>query len=336
MSNSRSTLTMHCWILTVFLVLFTTAIASAEDKQKDQTNTQAVTAVQSAAGSVSVSDKVLTVLKTTTLPTMETQNHPSKDELAPVHTKTAEKLPATGGSAPPTLTNEALYPQSFRALFVLFVIATILESGLAVLFNWRPFIQLFDARGIRTVISVLFAWFFVSTFDLDIVTRLINVYSDNKDFKVAFPGLFITALVIAGGSSGVNSLLIALGFRSVKTAEQITPRPPADKAWIAVRLIREKAHGSVLASIGDPAAAPGGALTVAGTISGKSRQGWIARFFFRDYGRFPTAGGFAVRPGQPCTVSITGTDENHAVVGPVAWGPYALAAGAIVDIELRL
>ena len=197
-------------------------------------------------------------------------------------------------------------------------------------------VQFCGATSIRTVISVLFAWFFVRTFDLDIVTRLINVYSDNKDFKVAFPGLFITALVIAGGSSGVNSLLIALGFRSVKTAEQITPRPPADKAWIAVRLIREKAHGSVLVSIGDPAAAPGGALTVAGTISGKSRQGWIARFFFRDYGRFPTAGGFAVRPGQPCTVSITGTDENHAVVGPVAWGPHALAAGAIVDIELRL
>lgn len=336
MSNSRGTLTIHGWILTVFLLLFATSMALAEDKRRDQTNTQAVTAVRSAVGSVSVPAKVPTVLNTTTVPTTETQNHVAKDEVAPLPTKNAEKLPATGNSAPPTLTNEALYPQSFRALFVLFVIATILESGLAVLFNWRPFIQLFDARGIRTVISVLFSWFFVNTFDLDIVTRLINVYSDNKDFKVAFPGLFITALVIAGGSSGVNSLLIALGFRSVKTAEQITPRPPADKAWIAVRLIREKAHGSVLVSIGDPATAPGGVLPVAGTITGKSRQGWVARFFFRDYGRFPTTGGFAVMPGQPCTVSITGTDVNHAAVGPVAWSPHALAAGAIVDIELRL
>jgi hypothetical protein len=47
----------------------------------------------------------------------------------------------TASTELPTLTSNSIYTQSFKALFVLFIIATILESGLAVLFNWRPFIQ---------------------------------------------------------------------------------------------------------------------------------------------------------------------------------------------------
>ena len=35
----------------------------------------------------------------------------------------------------------AVYEQSARALFFLFVLAVILESGLAILFNWKPFVE---------------------------------------------------------------------------------------------------------------------------------------------------------------------------------------------------
>jgi hypothetical protein len=150
----------------------------------------------------------------------------------------------TAGGEPPTLTSPEIYAQSFKALFVLFIIAIILESGLAVIFNWRPFIQLFDARGVKTIVSFLFAWLFVSAFDLDIVTNLVNVYSQ-KSYLINFPGTFVTALVLAGGSSGVNNLLVALGFRSVKTADQAAPKLPPTEAWISVRLIRAAAVGPV-------------------------------------------------------------------------------------------
>jgi hypothetical protein len=225
-----------------------------------------------------------------------------------------------------------IYTQSFKALFVLFIIATILESGLAVIFNWRPFIQLFDARGVKTIVAVLFALFFVYMFGLDIVTRLVNVYSET-DYPVNFPGTLITALVLAGGSSGVNNLLVALGFRSVKTSEQITPKPPPTEAWISVRLIRVDAEGPVTVLIGPHDAA----LPVAGTISGSSSTSALRRFFLRDYGRFPTAGGFAVTPGaQAYDVRLEGVDKKGGTKVSSTWGPYPLAAGAIVDIELRL
>ena len=238
----------------------------------------------------------------------------------------------TAGTEPPTLTNPDIYAQSFKALFVLFIIAVILESGLAVLFNWRPFIQLFDARGVKTIVSFLFAWLFVSAFDLDIVTNLVNVYSQ-KSYLINFPGTFVTALVLAGGSSGVNNLLVALGFRSVKTADQAAPKLPPTEAWISVRLIRAAAVGPVNVLIGKKDEA----LPVSGTITGSSSTSALRRFFLRDYGRFPTAGGFAVSPGtQLYEVKLKGVDKEGKEIESAHWGPYPLAPKAIVDIELRL
>jgi hypothetical protein len=227
-----------------------------------------------------------------------------------------------------------IYPEAFKALFVLFVIATILESGLAVIFNWRPFVMLFDERGVKTIISVIFAFFFVKVFNLDILTRLVSVYT-GEGHETSLPGAFITALVLAGGSSGVNNLLVALGFRSVKTAAQTVPRPPRTEAWVAVRLIRAQAVGPVTVLIGTGGEA---GLPAAGTIAGSSSGNPFLRYFLRDYGRFPTSGGFAVTPvaGQTYLVGVVGNDKDGAQIGPMTWGPYALAPGALVDVELGL
>ena len=246
--------------------------------------------------------------------------------------KAAEKGERTEGRPAPSFSSE-VYEKSFKALFALFIIATVLESGLAVIFNWRPFIQLFDSRGVKTLVGIAFAYLFVETFDFDIITSLVNTYQP-ANHAVSPPGKFITALVIAGGSSGVNNLLVALGFRSVKTAEQAAPRPPRTEAWIAVRLLRKDAVGPVAVLVG-----PDGAQTpVAGTITGSSSERGLIRFFLRDYGRFPTAGGYAVAPdpAKLYRVHLVGRDKDSNPISSLVWGPNALAPGAIVDIELKL
>jgi hypothetical protein len=227
------------------------------------------------------------------------------------------------------LTSSAIYVQSFKALFVLFIIAILLESGLAILFNWRPFLVLFDARGMRTVVSVLFAYFFVHQFDLDIVTRLINVYSETN-YPVSFAGKALTALILAGGSSGVNNILVAFGFRSVKTAEQVTPKPPKTEGWISVTLTRQDAIGPVAVLVGGPAKPP-----VAGTIAGTSKRSAFARFFLRDPMRFPTSGGYAVPAGTECAVQLVGVKDGGNVITS-SWGPYPIAAGAVLDLNVKL
>jgi hypothetical protein len=230
----------------------------------------------------------------------------------------------------PTLTSAAIYEKSFKALFILFIIATLIESGLAVIFNWRPFIQLFDMRGVKTIVSVLFAWFFVSYFQLDIVTRLANLYLD-ENYLSFFPGIFLTALILAGGSSGVNKLLVGLGFRSIKTLEQVTPKPRPNEAWISVRLNRVLAKGPVLVFVGPP----GGPLAIAGTITGSSRSGGLTGFFLRDYGRFPTTGGYSLIPRTLYEIELRGEDQNGKPLSG-KWGPYSFEPGAIVDIESTL
>lgn len=237
----------------------------------------------------------------------------------------------TPANDPPSLSNDKLYGQSFKALFALFVLAAILESGLAILFNWRPFIYFFDGRGIKTIISVLFAYFFVEAFQMDIVTKLVNVYSE-ASFPTNFPGKLITALVIAGGSSAVNNLMIALGLRSVKTEVEATAKPQPNEAWIAASLKRVAAKGPVQVLVGPDK----GTAAVAGMITGYAKKGSVLRFLLRDYGRFPTAGGYSVTPGTAYTVQLKGEDHSGNPLESKVWGPAVLAAGAIVDIELTL
>jgi hypothetical protein len=229
--------------------------------------------------------------------------------------------------------DDVVYGEAFKALFVVFVIALLLESGLATLFNWRPFIETFDGRGIKTLVSVAFALVFIGGFQLDIVTRLVNIYSQrDRPFENSWLGYIVTALVVAGGSAAVNNLLIALGFRSVKTADQVRPKPPKTKGWIAVTLKRKDAVGPVDVFIGDPA---GGDPPVAGTIHGDSRREGFVRFLLRDRSRFPMSGGFELPEGTNVKVQIKGRDGQGQPIA-TGWGPEKIAAGAIVDLELTL
>lgn len=229
------------------------------------------------------------------------------------------------------------YADSFKTLVVMFVAAVLLESALATIINWRPFLDYFDARGVKTVISVAVALVVVYVFDFDAVTRLLKIYGAGLDMKdgtvtLPFPGKFLTAWIIAGGSSGVNNILIALGFRSVRTAEQVKPKPPPDHGWVSVHLERVKAVGPVSVLIG-----PKGGDTIAGTITGISAGSRVWRYFVRDKGRFPTSGGFALPQDVEFEIGLSGFDKDGKVIKLLEpWGPYKLQAHAIVDIELRL
>ena len=229
----------------------------------------------------------------------------------------------------------AVYQQAFKSLFVLFVLALLLESGLAVLFRWRPFLVYFDGRGVKTVVSVGFALLFVWSFDMDIVTDLVNVYSQRvTPFQHGIEGFVITALIVAGGSAAVNNILVALGFRSVVTHADIAPKPPRTEGWISVTLLRKDAIGPVDVMIGPPPVAPVARSPIAGTITGGSRRTNFVRLFLRDGSRFPTSGGHAVLVGSVCQVQLRGIDKNGKEVLSRVWGPETIAPGAIIDLEL--
>ena len=231
----------------------------------------------------------------------------------------------------------AIYQQAFKSLFVLFVLALLLESGLAVLFRWRPFLVYLDGRGVKTVVNVAFALLFVATFDMDIVTDLVNVYSQRvTPFPHGVQGYVTTALIVAGGSAAVNNILVALGFRSVLTPAQMAPKPPRTEGWISVTLLRKTAVGPVDVLIGAPPVAPVTRAPIAGTITGGTRFSKFVRLFVRDASRFPMSGGYAVPAGTLCQVQLKGIDATGNQVVSQVWGPETIAPGAIVDLELTV
>jgi hypothetical protein len=221
------------------------------------------------------------------------------------------------------------YEEGFKALFVLFVLAVLIESALAILFNWRPFVETFNPRAVRPLISVVVAYIFVESFDLDIVTNLVNVATDTAREHTSL-GKALTAMIIAGGSAGVNTLLIALGYREQKTPETTRPKPPPTVAWIAVRATGKGDFGAVNVHIGSPSTADT-KLPLVGTIHGKSRT--VVRYLFADRGRFPRFGGYAVPAGSEIVIYLQTQSSPKRSARSES---YTVAGGAVIDIDLAL
>jgi len=220
----------------------------------------------------------------------------------------------------------------------LFLIAVLLESALALLFNWRPFIETFNARATRPLVAFLVAWLLVAAFDYDAVTQLMDAAQKTAPPRNAGTiGMILTAAILAGGSAGVNTLLVALGFREVKTPATVAPRVPPDRAWIAVHVDRTSEQGDLAVHIGPPDAANANAVPLAGVIgpASKPRSSALGRFFLRQTGRFPAFGGFVAEAGKPCQVELRSptVPGGTKLLYKLSFTP---APGAIIDLNVTV
>ncbi len=234
------------------------------------------------------------------------------------------------GPDTPTLADSAHYDASFRALFALFILAVLVECGLALLFNWKPFVQAFDTRAVNALVAFAFSLLLVRLFDLDIATKLINTYSGSS-LPGNWPGMLLTAMIIAGGSAGVNRLFRIFGFRAPGAEPEAAPQPNLTEAWISVTPIRKDAVGKIDVLIGPP-----NTPTVAGSVSADAARPSPVRWLFRDKARFPPSGGHTVTAGADIVVQLRGHDAKGNPVMSGTWGPYKIGPRAIVDIELKI
>lgn len=222
------------------------------------------------------------------------------------------------------------YGAAFKTLFTLFVVATVLESALALVFNWSVFLRLFDARGSRTIFSFGGALWLVLAFDLDLLTHLINVLWNPQAQSDAVTNV-LSAMVLAGGSSGVNRLMVNLGFREVRTVADIEPQPPNDVAWLSVRLVPEKDFvGPVVLSIQRE---NGPILGLHVFNQAKDWRPRLLRWMLRDRLRFPSWGGYPLDPTGEYTLYISWKDSNETK-NDTKEGPFQLSPRAIYDLEM--
>jgi hypothetical protein len=251
------------------------------------------------------------------------------------------------------------YEAGFKVLFAMFVVAVVLELGLAVLFNWRYFLRWFDAAGAKTVITVAVAYWFVTHLNLDVMAKLVNAVWLSS-YSSDFMSRFISALVLAGGSATVNTLMVALGFRSVRTAESIQRKPLPTDAWLAVMVSRADknvkradihledvtATNAAAANAAGVAGAAGAAgmagVAAAPTLLSRLNTLWAPAArrvpLIRNPGRYPGWGGYPIIPGNVYKLKIQGLDGNGKDLtnNVMTVGPFTPARGAIIDIQAVL
>lgn len=241
------------------------------------------------------------------------------------------------------LGSPAIYETSLKALTILLVTAILIENALAVIFNWRVFLTYFSLRGVKTIVSFAVSYAVVLTFDIDVTGDLLGVYlapdgvaaADIPDRSNGFSKI-LTALILSGGSSGVNNLMISLGYRERGRDQVAAAMAPPDKAWIAVWIERsENLLGPVQVQITEAASPTTDPGAIAGVVG--ARRPSLLGLLMRNPNRFPANGGYEVTPGKVYRIDIIGHDrDGKRIPDPVSGKEYRFAPRAIVDFEARL
>ncbi|WP_299818374.1 hypothetical protein [uncultured Roseibium sp.] len=229
--------------------------------------------------------------------------------------------------------SDEIYNESFKAVFVLFIIAVLVESGLQLIFRWRPYLRQFDTSSANAVIAFAFSLTLVLMFNLDVVTNLFNIYTQpaNPEQNTP-PGYILTAMIIAGGSAGVNRILRALGFRPIEPPAEIKGPKNEEEAWISVTLTRENAAGPVDVLFGKE-----GEAAVIGTIAGDGKMSPLKSLFFRNKSRFPPSGGYSVPVGGPYVIKVQAPDPADPKKKiDASWGSNRIGKRAVIDLNLKL
>jgi hypothetical protein len=244
-------------------------------------------------------------------------------------------------NAAPEVSGKALQT-SFQVLVAAFVLALLLESAFALLFNWRPFNAFLNGRSVRSPIMFAASLLLVHQFHFDLMAQLFDAYAPDGAGQPSFGTGVLTAMILAGGSAGVNRILTTLGFRSQLKDGEVPPTPDDGHAWIAVAVEPATMKDKLMVAVSEVTPAAGASVSTAVGIASARRPGWRSLFLGDDF-RVPRSGGMRVDTGKFYTITVKnlGTGTVYDVTGK------AMAAGdsptifrfgprAVLDFRIKL
>lgn len=193
---------------------------------------------------------------------------------------------------------------ALRLLTAAFVLALLLESAFELLFNWRLFQAFFVGRAWRTPFMFTGSLLIVRQFKLDLMASLFDAYHGVP--SVVSTGSWVssclTAMIVGGGSVGVNKIMVALGFRSqLSKVEQEQPKLGADEAWVSIEVRATTADGQYrveMTAVADTTAPE----TLA--ILHPPAAGRVRRLLFPSTFRTPPSGGRRVSTGKSYLITV--------------------------------
>lgn len=241
--------------------------------------------------------------------------------------------------------SDAALKEAFNLLVGAFVLALLMESAFALLFNWRIFQEFLVGRAWRTIIMFTVSLLVVTQFKLDLLASLITAYHGTSAPKVDGNWLtrVLTAMIIAGGSAGVNRILVALGFRSQlpKVEQEKSELVRRNLAYISVT-VDSRVLGNQNIIINALEVPCDGTATMLGAVY-RQKRARLRGLLFGEPGRFPRSGGYALDASHCYRLSVTIVgvnvnrlvDMNGVAINQPANAPvYRFAPGAIVDFVI--
>lgn len=240
--------------------------------------------------------------------------------------------------------------KAFNILAAAFVLALLLESAFALLFNWRLFLEFFAGKAWRTPIMFVGALATVSAFNLDLMASLLDAYSPRADglpSKGSWLTAALTSMILAGGSVGVNRILVALGFRSQIRSDVAEPKIEEDEAWISIQVLGKSRDINVRVDVevAEASEATKGAIpTTVGMLRPRGALERLGNILFPSRSRWPRSGGRKVSTNNFYRITVTDLrsdgkvyDALGKVIPNVGAAPLLrFGSRAMIDFEVTL
>ena len=210
-----------------------------------------------------------------------------------------------------------------KPLVGVFVVATLMESALATIFNWRLYREFFDGHATKTLVMIAAGWAVVECFDYDLFQKIVSAAGGPAEQgEISKP---LSALVLAGGSSAIYELFKSLGLRPPAEPPDARQQPAENKAWVSVKILPDQAVGDIqvhIDPVDNPTDAERAAPPIAGVLRGQRGFGErIRSVFFADRMRLPAYGGKTIDAGEKVyRIVVSGTrlsDDRDA--DPIAF-----------------
>lgn len=200
---------------------------------------------------------------------------------------------------------------AFRVLVAALVIAVLLESAFELLFNWRLFQAYFVGKAWRTPIMFLISYLVAHNLKFDVLGPLFDTYSGLAKGTTQGKPLttVLTAMILAGGSVGVNRIMTRLGIRSpFPKSEEERPTLNVTEAYVSVTVSAKGDNLAYAVNMSEEALD----LTVPALLGviGPVRSGVRQSLLFPSRWRIPRSGGIRVSVDKTYRFSVTDLRTN--------------------------
>lgn len=213
------------------------------------------------------------------------------------------------------------------------IVVVFLESALSSVFNWRVYREVVNQKAMKTPIMLAVSLAICLSFDYDpFALMLAAAGAESEAANGNWLTQLLSAMILSGGSSGVNTLFRSLGLR--ETLPEVPPKPVLgdNEAWVSIRVNGTALGAQYQIALTETTAAA--EALIVGTVARRRFWERVKESFRSEANRFPGYGGWSVKAKTVYRIEVINNAVDPTVKKHVYEG--AFASRAIVDFDVSI